>query len=251
MKEGVPSTIEDKLYLNKASIAHAGFTEEEIRNNVSGFIQKPSKVLKDWLIEDLYLYFDKSPKSIDVKVGSGIYIPFELNKYGFNLDEINFEPTYVNEIPLNDSSKTQYMNLVNSRNESMPNILETIGSAVNNSIEYDFDRIKKLERQDGLFKSDLSQARKTYNPTGKEITKGICRDAGKSIRKILGALGLPENYKVIHSASEKNGLLHDNTIVFDKLSGNWGVINSKSPVKNFNYATKEQLVLLGKPYINN
>lgn len=48
---------------------------------------------------------------------------------------------------------------------------------------------------------------------------------------------------------EKLSKSHDTTLVFNKETGYWVVINSKSPVKVYNLVPKEKLVEIGRPYV--
>jgi hypothetical protein len=88
-----------------------------------------------------------------------------------------------------------------------------------------------------------------YRPTGREVMKGVCTTAGYFIRQIMHHLGLEDSIKFSHVTSCTERLAnHDTTLVFDRGTGHWAVINSKSPIKPYNLVPKDRLPDLGRPY---
>ena len=114
---------------------------------------------------------------------------------------------------------------------------------------YDFGKTRKLEEELGKDPSKWDEPQKSYRPTGEEVMKGTCVDAGELIRTILGSLGMEDRLKYSYVQARNNFAPHNTTVVFDKISGEWAVINSKSPTKPYNLTPKDKLVELGKPYV--
>jgi hypothetical protein len=253
--ENMPATLEGKLKTYENSLAYDGYSAEELRNNVSGFVPKKSlqfkingKLTPKKPSEDIYFYFNKSENSVDIPVGTYAgYIPLQNEKYGFSGETSRLNPNKAEGLNLNNASRERYEALTSKQETTLPEILETVGSVVNSSMRYDFDKIIEKEKSLGHV-SDWGEAKSKYTPTGEEVSQGVCFDAGKQIRNILYNLGMDSKYKIKHVSSSKNGFMHDTTLVFNEESGAWGVINSKSPTKEFNFATKEQLEKLGHPY---
>lgn len=253
--ENMPVTLEGKLKTHENSLAYDGYSEEELRSNVTGFVPKKSlqfkingKLTPKKPSEDIYFYFNKDENSVDIPVGTYVgYIPLAIEKYGFNAETSKLNPQIVEELNLNNASMKRYQSLVSKQEAKLSEILETVGSIVNSSMMYDFEKIIEKEKSLG-YVSDWSEAKSKYIPTGEEVSQGVCFDAGEQIRNILYNLGMDSKYKFKHVSSSKNGFMHDTTIIFNEESGAWGVINSKSPTKGFNFATKEQLEELGSPY---
>lgn len=253
--ENVPVTLEGKLKTYESSLAYDGYSAEELRNNVTGFVPKKSlqfkingKLTPKKPSEDIYFYFQKDENSVNILVGNYVgYVPLATEKYGFNGETSKLNPQVVGELDLNDISRERYHALASRQEAKLSEILETVGSVVNSSMRYDFDKIIEKEKSLGHI-SDWSEAKSKYIPTGEEVSQGVCFDAGKQIRNILSNLGMESKYKVRHVSSSKNGFMHDTTLVFNEESGAWGVINSKSPTKEFNFATRGQLEELGSPY---
>lgn len=253
--ENVPVTLERKLKTYENSLAYAGYSFEELRSNVNEFFQREGSQFKiagnitpNEISETIYFYFKKSENSVDIPVGNGVgYIPLSMEKYGFNGETSKLNSQVIEGLHMNNDSIKRYQSLISRQEASLSEILETVGSVVNSSMRYDFDSFIEKEKSRGNY-YDLDELRLTYVPSGKEISQGACFDAGKQIRTLLHSLGMDSKYKIKHVASSKDGVNHDTTLVFNEDSGAWGVINSKSPTKEFNFATRGQLEELGSPY---
>jgi hypothetical protein len=251
--------IEEKLEYHLDSLAYYEYTADELRNNVTGVVLKKTiqrKLSPKKISGVIYFYFNKNEGSIDIEVGDRVgYVPLMPDKYGFNGERTQLNPRKIEGLSLNDTSRIKYNGLLSKCDASLPEILETVGDIVNSSMEYDFNRIIDKEKSSAMNKvnssgcvSDWSDAKLRYVPTGDEVSLGICQDAGKQIRSILLNLGMDSKYKIKLVDSSKGGSIHDTTIVFNKDSGAWGIVNSKSPTKEFNLATRDQLQELGTPY---
>jgi len=263
--EKMPATLEGKLKSHQSSLACDGYTADELRNNVRGIVPRKSlqfkinslqfkingKLTPKKPSEDIYFYFNKEEDSLNIPVGNHIgYISLMADKYGFEGEKSKLNPVVVEGLNLNDSSRKRYEMLISKQEATLPEILETVGFVVNSSMRYDFDKIIKKEKSLG-YVSNWDEAKSKYAQPGDEVSQGVCFDAGKQIRNILCNLGMNSKYKIRHVSSSKNGFLHDTTLVFNEESGTWGVINSKSPTKDFDFATKDQLEELGHPYYKN
>jgi len=186
-----------------------------------------------------YVFFPKTETSIQITLGQcGIYLPLEPAKYGID-------------------------DMVESRGITMDELLEEVGAGVNNAMEYDFEimektltaEIGKLSEGDPYRETKIrereryKEMQRSYKTTGNEVVKGVCSDAGKLIREELFAMGLGQMYGIIMVGSTNGQTSHDTTLVFNKETGHWAVINSKIPVKVYNLVPKENLVEIGRPYV--
>jgi len=250
----MPATLDQKLKNAELDLVDLGFSADELRNNVTGFVSKKSGLLKfngvsssKEPIEDIYFYFNSCEDHINIPLNEIGFLPLMMKNYGFEGESSRLKPNKVYGLNLNSVSREKYDSLLLREEATLGEILETVGSIVNSSMRYDFEKIIGREQASGHV-SDWSDAKLNYAPTGEEVSQGICVDAGEQIRNILYNLGLDSKYKILFVGSDIGGFYHDTTLVFNKESGNWGVINSKSPTKEFNFATKEQLKQLGSPY---
>jgi hypothetical protein len=149
-------------------------------------------------------------------------------------------------LDLSSQAESAYQRILGSKEINLNELLDTVGFIVNHSMEYDFDKFRSQCQREESY-APVGAARESYRISGHEVSKGTCVDSGLQIRSILGSLGLEEKYKFL-DVSSVNGSSHDITVVFDKKSGEWAVINSKSPSKPYNLVPKNRLVELGSPY---
>lgn len=217
-------------------------TPEELEANVTGvdeledgeFGGNPMKSRDKWV------YFDKAGSDVKIPVEySGFVIPLSLSKYGFpNARKIKTKKTTSDGL------------FAGKREVALNEALETITGCVNESMEYDMERVYQAVDSGGLpqeFKSAVMTS--GYRPKGDETFKGICGDAGRRIRNVLaGKLADQTALRCIHVSSQSKGVSHDTTLIFDTAGGGWAVLNSKSPLKPYNLVPKERLHELGRPY---
>jgi hypothetical protein len=176
-----------------------------------------------------YIFFPKTGTSVQIPLGqTGVYISLEPDNYGLKRE--------------------------------VEAIVESSGAEVNNAMAYDFEKIEdalsaEIEKAEGSLRLAKEQEReyyramkRDYQPKGNERIKGVCSDAGEMIRERLYET-LSEQYGVILVSANNGRTTHDTTLVFNKETGHWAVVNSKSPVKEYNLVPKEKLAELGTPYM--
>ncbi len=261
--EGKPANLENILNLYEENEISSNLNINELRQNVSGYIPiKPFTLTNKNNgnkfggnpINDIYFFFKKDEGDRTIRLSESMYLSLNSDKYGFDNKKIQINPQKIKNLKLSNEATKMYEQLLNSNSINLDEILEKTGYMINSSMEYDFKKIKSFEKTEkgstGYSIEQWKEEEKLYKPTGLEVKKGICRDAGKQIREVLFNLELLNKYGITHVQSSYDGLLHDTTLVFDKQKGNWEVINSKnSETKQFNLANKEQLKELGSPYI--
>jgi hypothetical protein len=127
--------------------------------------------------------------------------------------------------------------------------MKNVVNMVNDSMEYDMksaaDKIaegnKGMANLEELTKAWIEESQ--YRPTGKETMKGVCKEAGLQIRKILQ--GIPDLRIEYCNANRinKNGLKlsHDITFAYNPKNLEWVILNSKSPYFPFDIVPKEKL----------
>lgn len=202
-----------------------------------------------------YFFFPRTPTSIEVPIGrhDALCVPLEPSNYGFTSEhKTTLRPCKL-ELYLTDEAASAYERLLATREIELSELCETVGFVVNHSMEFDFEKAKAIHAK-GL--SDMSVAAYEealyalgYKPHGGETLKGICSSAGKLIRQILFSLRLDKRIGFFNVGSYNGVSHHDSTLVFDKPTGHWAVINSKSPTKPYNLVPQERLVDFGRPYV--
>ena len=191
---------------------------------------------------DHHLYFLPDEGDLKFHLGHGILV--SLNKEEYGLSGIVAYDPLGQKLTLSEESGRRYGVLLDRRAMDIGDLLETVGAVINESMEFNPEG-KLPERVEEAMKA-LSAS--TYRPTGKETMKGICDDAGKMIRGLLGSLQLDPRYKFFKVSTRIGEISHDNTIVFDTVLGNWAIINSKSPRITYNLVSSTQLGQMGNAY---
>ena len=200
-------------------------------------------------IESVFLYFpvQENDKSIQLfyKEGS-VLVSLDPQKYGFPIDtKVQIDPQYI-DLELNERSRNLYDSVLSNDNPNLNYLLDSVAKIVNDSMEYDVHRLTNvIDAED-----KLSDSVYDYSPVGDEVQLGICVDAGKQIRNLLGSLNLESRIggSYVSANGSNSNISHDTTLVFDKERGHWAVLNSKSATKNYNLTPKEKLSELGSPF---
>jgi len=255
--EGVPEGLEKHLD-SYTPDGRTNLTREELRTSVRGFVPKDGwsfkiggEETKVDPSEDIYFFFPKQKSSVEIPIAGQyeMYIPLQSEQYGFSPNQkIRINPLCL-ELNLSRSAREAYEGILNLREESVSDLFELVGFIINDSMEYDFKKIIASEKELGNDTLKWDEPQRNYHPTGDEVNKGICVDAGKIIRNLLESLGMEKRFGYTYANARNNFASHDTTVVFDKISGEWAVINSKSPTKSYNLTPKEKLVELGSPYV--
>ena len=220
---------------------------------------------KHGTLNQVYFFFTKNDRSVIVPIAGEpqLAIAFDLERYGFSDDEhIKISPRRI-DLPLYPDAKRKYEKLLFSKSMRSNFLFEDVGFIVNDLMEYNFERLRalRIEHQEALgikkkererdmeeFDERVEHAKKVYKPSGKEVVRGVCKDAGDRIRELLLSLRMEELYGYTYARSDSSETLHDTTLVFNKRRGRWVVINSKSPVKPWNLVPKEALPEFGRPF---
>ena len=207
-----------------------------IRDNESG-----EMVYGDMIYHHLYFLPDES--SLKFQIGHGGF-EVSLKKENYGLSGIVAYDPLGQKHTLSEKSENRYAALLGSRTMNIEDLLETVGAVINDSMEFNPEG-SSLEQSEEAMKA-LSAS--TYTPTGEEVMKGICTDAGNMIRELIRNLQLDPRYKFFEVSTRIGEISHDNTIVFDTVLGNWAVINSKSPRIPHNLVSSTQLGQMGNAY---
>ena len=263
---GIPENLEE-LLRDFISGVNTNITADELRHSVVGYTKdlprgfKPGKMVSSTgkMIKpageeslsssiDVYCFFPPYENSTNIHKKE-INIALQPEKYGFMPDRrVQIHPSRL-ELGLSRQARLIYDGILDSQEIGVSQLLEDVGFIVNHSMEYDFDKFIRLSRKPKDY-THVEAARKYYRPTGEEVNKGICTDAGKMIRRILGSLRMEDKIKYIDVGTVNSSGFHDTTVIFDKVSGEWAVINSKSPIlsKQYNLMPEDKLPDLGSPY---
>jgi hypothetical protein len=252
--KGCPDDMKELASLcEKAS----GLTRKEIRDSVTCY--SLGEVSVEFIGQTIripdnraYLYFPKAKNSVSIPVTSAdIYelcVPLKMDDYGFGETIIKYNATKI-DVKLSEEAGEVYDNIIKSKEMAGDELMNSVGFMINESMEYDSAKLMAPFLLHGR-SVDEKMFIGDYEPTGKEVMKGICMDAGRVIRKVLRNLNMEKTKKILDVESISGGLWsHDTTTVFDTETGNWAVINSKSPVKKYNLVPKEKLSELGRPYV--
>ena len=176
-----------------------------------------------------------------------LYVALAPTEYGFSDERVvTLKPKEIEGLKsrLSPEAAERYNQILHSSKLSFNYLLESVGFIVNHSMAYD-----KTKFNDFIKADELQREVQQYVQEGHETMKGICSDAGTLIRKILYSLGIDDSLGVSFAQSHNGKTAHDTTLVFDKKSGEWAVINSKSPTKEYNLVPKDKLCELGAPYV--
>jgi len=176
-----------------------------------------------------------------------INIPLKKDNYGFPENRrISIVPARRLELSLNEESRVRYEQILSSKQVPANLLLDYAGFMINNSMRFSPEGTSDSEYKCGV--EVLELAGKNYRPTGKETMSGMCAKAGNLIRKILNSLNMEDTIRFTNVHAVIGRYSHDNTVVFDINSGNWAVINSKSPRIEHNLVPKDGLKRMGMPY---
>lgn len=254
---------ERKKYIEDRYVSSHSFRMAELHNVLTDYVPtKKFKIVREGVENTsdndpvkkhsghVTLYFRKEDDSVVADLGghTGIQIPFSPRKYGFDNDRtVKLSPRPY-ELNLTPEARVMYDDILKKKEIPLNDLLEKIGFIVNSSMAYDFDAIKAAESKPGRVKTkDWDVEKKKFPEETNKPMKGYCHHAGTHIRNMLHHLGLEQKIGYTHNTAGGE-TDHDTTIVFDKETGEWAVINSKSPYKKFNLASKDQLKELGKTY---
>jgi hypothetical protein len=210
---------------------------------------KPPEAVAVGASRNAYFFFPRTEKSIELRIGEGMYVPLEPGKFMFPYNQmVNINPKKVRGLRFTREARQIYDEILRCEEANLNDLLEAVGYIVNSSMKYDFDKINPGRTPEKAKK--WAEIQQSYQPKGNETMKGICVNAGMMIRDILDSMGLEDRIGILSDGPSSDLTSHDITVIFDKETGYWGVINSKSPTKEFNLAvTKEQLHRLGGQYV--
>lgn len=247
----------------EASIAnfypeHSNLTREELGSSITyvevsygfariiGGVAKPAEASYEFLA-----FFEPADfaRRISISPNGGLYVPLEVKNYGMDYG-LNVRPSRI-ALDLSKVARLAYEILLLQKTVNGNLLLETVGGIINSSMEYDFDKMDGWEKGlEGIPSHLWERARHQYFPSGNEVTKGICGDSGKLIRKVLAGLGFDQHIKYVQAQAQSPRTLmgHDVTLVFDSKTANWAIINSKSPILTYNLVPKQNLSDLGRQY---
>lgn len=252
---GTPADLESKLK-NFNPSNRSNISLDELRKNVNGYVPEdnPTSIQYGYVSKVVYFYFPKTSSSLDIKFAGHfeLFIPLEPSNYGFPDESVvKFDPVPL-DLSLTQEAKKAYSSILESREMPINELLEKVGFIVNSSMDYDFAKIIQLRREKGLDISHYENLSSAQRSQSKELS-GLCSDAGDLIRGLLLSLNMEPRYgftyvKSVSPADESN--THNTTLVFDKTTGRWAVINSKSPTILYNLVPKDKLPELGKPYVS-
>lgn len=247
---GVPESLESHLtgYFYREICNISG---RELRNNVVGYVQSgggsmiiDEEKIKTPLTERVYFYFPRNGEIVDLNLAghNSLCVALKHENYGFGEQKVEINPNgdilRIAKIDMDVAEKLSEKRVVR-----LDGLLEDVGFMVNDSIEYDFEKAVRNElnareltgeRAENFAEKYLAILRDgtDYVPSGREVMKGICSDAGDMIRYLLFNLGINDQFGMSLVSTAKGGISHDTTLVFDKNSGRWAIVNSKSPRKN-------------------
>lgn len=191
-----------------------------------------------------YAYFSPDSGRDDFNF-YGYVVPLSSDKYGFSSSRNVRVRGKSNKIKISPEAQRLHDEMFANDEVPLNAALETIARCINDSMEYDVTVIES-----GNYSQEFKDKIKSsgYKPRGDETLKGVCVDAGKLIRQLLGQTLSDSMLRYTHVGSRTEISAHDTTLVFDIESGEWAVINSKSPLKQYNVVSKEKLPELGYPY---
>jgi len=227
---------------------------QDLENNCTAIDKHENNYGIPWDLTEKLTYFTPSPSNIKIPISLEenpweLYkIPLNPKLYGFSSTRLSYLHQNSQVIGFAPPAQASIDKLFHENNHPLNEILETITSAVNRSVEYDLESIKKSPKLTNFTKNVLQDS--DYFPEGDETVKGVCTEAGYLIRTLLSRMvNDPElRYMELLTYSKKTLCHHDTTLVFDINSGEWVVLNSKSPLKQYNLVPKEKLKDLGKPF---
>ena len=193
-----------------------------------------------------YAFFHlDSPADADIFV-HGYHIPVEYENYGFPNSRTVGIDTRGRITGFSEKPQQTYDSLFLTGRVPLNEALETIAAAVNESTVYDVEAVLTGDFNEE-FKRNVKEL--NYVPNGDEVTSGICSDTGNVIRTLLGNTLRDPSLRYTHIGARGEVSAHDTTFLLDIETGEWVVVNSKSPFKPYNVVPREKLPELGDPYI--
>jgi len=161
---------------------------------------------------------------------------------------------------LNESSDGELDRLYSSGSLPVNELLETVGYIVNGSMEYDTkvltDALATIAKDKDIPPEALQRELDAldeidaYNPDA--TMTGVCRHAGLLMRDILLSLELEgDRYLWAQTTGLIDGdvpALHDYTVLVDRETGHWGIINSKTTRNEMNLVPRDRLDECGLPF---
>ncbi|MBW2965340.1 hypothetical protein KY363_07830 [Candidatus Woesearchaeota archaeon] len=249
--EGVPHDLENMLG-GFSPDGVSNITAEDVVAGIVGYVQSdaswPGMVRP--VTRTVYCWFPPVPGSVEMPIAGCLDICVALyhGNYGFDPDRhVRMEPQRVS-IDLAAHAEDEYSCLLGMREAPLTGMLESVGRIVNSSMRYDFQKVIDARRENGMDTAKYEKLAAEEVFTGDTPLVGICVDAGRAIRKILSALNMDSRYVFTWVKVGGDDDTHDTTLVFDRTSGDWAVVNSKSPTKQYYLVPKEKLEELGHPY---
>jgi hypothetical protein len=250
---GIPPRLEKGVEKYKPARGATNIYKRDLRKNAVGYsIDDDTLEIPGFesTVEHRYLFFPKTDKSISFSISGspGLFlVALDPDKYGFPENEyIKIKPKPL-ELKLSSTSKQEYSSLLHSKEIPANELFEKVGAIVNNSMKYSFDNLRRdFEESQVNYRFADVEKNSGYKSKGDEVEEGYCSDAGKKIRAVLGHMNMDKDYHFTRVVFRKDNREHDATLVFNKTSGDWAIINSKSPTKPYNLVPKEKLSELGK-----
>lgn len=244
----IKKDLEETLSRLKLDAQLTNITQDDLLKIYSGSSETKLKNCDRYDLFHQFLYSEEAVcfNLIDLCFGfGGIYLG--KRKYGFRLeDKISIKPSGV-ELNLNESSRDKYEFVLSQKEISVHELLRLTGEIINETMLFSPENSSGPELEAGNLVMEI--AKDSYKPTGKETLRGMCSQAGSLIRTLLHSYSMPNNLKYMRVKTQIHPVSHDTTLVFDYVTGNWAVINSKSPRIEVNLASKEDLKRLGQSYM--
>jgi len=198
-----------------------------------------------------YKYFEPGEGDKDISYIQ-LHIPLNLSNYGFpDSRRVKIDMEAKTKINLKPSMRQFYECMINTDEVPLNFVLETLTMVVNDSMEYDFEKaLDGIKKYVDGYTSPKARMRAQkeyqgfldgikicdYKPFGDETMHGICTDSGDLIRELVKITIIdPE----LRYTKTRTNVHHDVTTVFDIETGNWVVLNSKSPLKLYYLVPKD------------
>jgi len=233
-------------------------SQEEMERHIS-YVEKINRTIicdgqEHKTPDQKFAYFKPKKGNIEVCVKE-FDISLSLGNYGFSDSRIVKLSKSVNDdLKFSELMAKEYDSLFKNDKTPLNKALETIAKCVNNSIRFDIEGLSKkfYNREYALYpgfsEEFLRLAKNSYKPSGDETLVGICSDAGKIIRNLIGKNIEEDIIQYAHITARSDLSNHDTTLVLDTKEGRWAVVNSKSPLKQCYLVPKEKLREFGRPY---
>jgi hypothetical protein len=234
------------LYELEENVKH--IERQESKVTVNGEKQKP--------IKEKFVYFMPNQNDIRIRYSNNSeeYIVSLMHEnYGFPNSRIVKLKGFKAVLFLSQEAEEKYNKHIGRKKASLNESLETIAKCINDSIKFDIEMVENNYKTGKLGWQDYKELvrilkESNYMPNGNETISGVCEDAGRFIRKILRESVIDDNLRYMRVSARSKISRHDTTTVFDIKTREWAVVNSKSPLKQYNLVPNEKLEELGYPY---